>query len=275
MRKIIIMFCLVLYTAYSLAQNKQPKFSVIAFYTAKNDLAHISFVREANKALDKMARAYDFAYDTTSNWNNLNKPFLSGYQLVVFLDTRPELPAQRKAFEDYMETGGAWLGFHFAAFALEKSSFDMNWDWFHNRFLGSGRFVSNTWRPTAAVLKVENKNHPLTAGLPERFRSQPNEWYRWGNDLRKNKDIEILVSIDTASFPLGTGPKANEIWRSGDYPVVWRNRKYRMLYVNMGHNDMDYEHKFDNSNRTLSYTFGNPLQDQLIINAILWLGSRP
>ena len=37
--------------------------------------------------------------------------------------------------------------------------------------------------------------------------SSPNEWYRWSNDLRKNPDIKILLSIDSSSFPLGTGPK--------------------------------------------------------------------
>jgi len=53
---------------------------------------------------------------------------------------------------------------------------------------------------------------------------------------------------------------------------VWTNRKYRMVYFNMGHNDMDYEHKYDTTNRTLSHTFGNPVQDSLIVHALLWLG---
>jgi hypothetical protein len=80
-----------------------------------------------------------------------------------------------------------------------------------------------------------------------------------------------LLSIDPSSFPLGTGPKPHEIWHDGYYPVVWTNQKYRMLYVNMGHDDMDYEH---GTNRELSFTFGNPAQDQLILNGLLWLGGR-
>ena len=71
------------------------------------------------------------------------------------------------------------------------------------------------------------------------------------------------------SFPLGTGPKLYEIWHSGYYPVVWTNTKYRMIYMNMGHNDMDYEHK---TNKQLSSTFASATQDQLIINSLLWLG---
>jgi hypothetical protein len=144
----------------------------------------------------------------------------------------------------------------------------------HNTFLGSGSYVSNTWRPTSAVLRVEDRKHPATQHLPETFRSSPNEWYRWEKDLRQNPDIDVLLSIDTVSFPLGTGPKPYEIWHSGYYPVVWTNKTYKMIYLNMGHNDIDYEHKYGAANKTLSYTLNNAMQDRLIIDGLLWLGDR-
>jgi hypothetical protein len=264
------LFCFSLCFMLSVISSKQsPKFRVIAFYTGKNDRAHISFVYEANKWFPKMAKEYNFAYDSTSNWNNLNAGFLKNYQVVLFLDTRPEGPTQRAAFQKYMERGGAWIGFHFSAFALNDSDVPENWDWYHNTFLGSGQYVSNTWRPTSAVLRVENKDHPATKGLPQLWKSAPNEWYRWEKDLRLNHDIQVLLSIDSTSFPLGTGPKAAEIWHSGYYPVVWANRNYRMIYMNMGHNDIDYEH---HTNKDLSNTFDNVMEDKLIINSLLWLG---
>jgi uncharacterized protein len=273
--KVFICFLICFYFSFNLeAQKNSVKFKVIAFFSAKHDLAHISFVHEANKWFPKIAHKYDFSYDSTNDWNNLNEEFLSHYQVVIFLDARPEEPAQRMAFQKYMENGGAWMGFHFSAFALTPSEYPMNWDWYHNQFLGSGSYVSNTWRPTSAILRVEDSIHPATKNLPQTFKSARNEWYRWSNDLRKNPDVKILVSIDSSSFPLGTGPKQNEIWHSGYYPVVWTNKNYRMIYLNMGHNDMDYEHKIDNTNHTLSYTFDNKIQDKLIINAILWLGRK-
>jgi len=269
----VIAFGAVCFGFWSLgAQSAAPQFKVIAFYTGKNDQAHISFVNEANQWFPKMGAQYHFAYDATTNWNNLNADFLSQYQVVLFLDTRPENPAQRQAFQKYMEQGGAWMGFHFAGFALTPSEVPQNWDWYHNQFLGSGQYVGNTWRPTSAVLRVEDTNHPATRRLPETFKSSPNEWYRWTNDLRTNSDIKILLSIDPASFPLGTGPKQYEIWHSGYYPVVWTNQKFKMIYMNMGHNDMDYEHKFDNTNKTLSSTFNSESQNRLIIDGLLWLG---
>lgn len=266
---VTLIVCLLCYTG-STARTTPPKFKVIAFYTGKEDLAHISFVHEANQWFPAMAKKYHFSYDSTNNWDNLNDAFLSNYQVVVFLDTRPDKPEQRNAFQKYMENGGGWIGFHFSAFALTPSAYPQNWDWYHTTFLGSGAYGSNTWRPTSAFLKVEDKEHPATRHLGALIKASPNEWYRWENDLRKNPDIKILLSIDTTSFPLGTGPKQYEIWHSGYYPVVWTNQRYKMLYLNMGHNDMDYEGK---TNRTLSYTFGNKQQDQLIIDALLWLGS--
>ncbi|TDW52209.1 trehalose utilization protein [Flavobacterium sp. 270] len=267
-KKIVLaVFALVCFTGYSQPKKTNPKFKVIAFYTGKNDQAHISFVHEANKWFPKMAEEHHFEYDSTSNWDNLNAKFLAKYQVVLFLDTRPETPSQREAFQQYMEKGGAWMGFHFSAFALNHSTYPQNWDWYHNTFLGSGEYGSNTWRPTSAVLRVENQ-HPVTKNLPKTFSSAPNEWYRWGNDLRKNPDIKILLAIDESSFPLGTGPKQSEIWHSGYYPVVWTNKNYKMIYVNMGHNDIDYENK---TNKTLSYTFENKTESEFILNGLFWL----
>lgn len=256
------------------SQANSPAFKVIAFYTARNDQAHISFVNEANKWFAKMASVNNFEYDSTNDWNNLNSKFISGYQVVIFLDTRPDSLPQRIAFENYMEHGGGWMGFHFSAFALTPSDFPQNWDWYHEKFLGSGQYVSNTWRPVSAILKVEDSLHPVTLGLPSTFKSAPNEWYRWQNDLRKNPSIKILLSIDSSSYPLGTGPKLSEIWHTGYYPVVWTNVSYKMVYFNMGHNDIDYEHKYDSTNKTLSYTFDNEIQNKLILNALLWLGEK-
>jgi len=253
------------------AQKKSMPFKVIAFYTERNDLAHISFVHEANKWFPKMAAQNNFVYDSTNDWSKMNTDFLSHYQVVLFLDTRPDAPEQRAAFKKYMENGGAWMGFHFAGFALTPSEFPQNWDWYHNEFIGAGQYVSNTWRPTPAILRVEDSNHPAMKDLPTTFKSSPNEWYRWEKDIRNNPDIKILLSIDSSSFPLGTGPKQYEIWHSGYYPVAWTNKKYRMIYANMGHNDIDYENK---TNKELSFQFDNETQNKFILNAVIWLARR-
>ena len=105
------------------AQEAAVRFKVIAFYTGRDDLAHISFVKEANRWFPQAAVKYHFSYEATTNWADLNAEKLAHYQVVLFLDTRPEAPAQRAAFEHYMEHGGAWMGFHFCAFALTPSGY--------------------------------------------------------------------------------------------------------------------------------------------------------
>lgn len=269
--RLIVLLVLMLVSTSGFAQKLQPSFKVLAFYSGKKDAAHISFVNEANKWFTQVAAQNHFTYEATNDWTKLNTKNLAKYKVVLFLDSRPEVKAQREAFETYMRNGGGWMGFHFSAFALTPSDYPQNWDWYHSEFLGSGSYVSNTWRPTSASIKVEDRNHPVTKGMPVLFRATPNEWYRWEKDLRQNKDIRILCSIDSCSFPLGTGPKPEEIWHSGYYPVVWTNTKYKMLYFNMGHNDMDYEH---GTNETLSHTFDGDVENRLIINGLLWLGGR-
>src|ERR1700730_7694610 len=120
-----------------------------------------------------MSVLHHFQYDSTQNWDNLNDTFLSQYQVVIFLDTRPDSSIQRMAFRRYMESGGAWMGFHFSGFALTPSAYPQNWDWYHNQFLGSGEYVSNTWRPTAAILRVEDRKHPAMKHLPKKITYSP------------------------------------------------------------------------------------------------------
>jgi hypothetical protein len=268
---LLALFFAMTFSFSTFAQKTDSVFKVLGFYTGKSDLAHISFVREANFWFNQMAKQHHFVYDSTNDWGKLNRDTLSSYKVILFLDTRPEDPQQRKAFEQYMRHGGGWIGFHFAGFALTPSSYPQNWDWYHDQFLGSGQYRGNTWRPTAAILRNEDSTHPATTNLPVLFTSAPNEWYSWENDLRKNADIDILLSIDSASFPLGTGPKQHEIWHSGYYPVVWTNKKYNMLYINMGHNDMDYE---GGTNQPLSSSFTNDLQNKMLLNGLLWIGGR-
>ena len=43
-----------------------------------------------------------------------------------------------------------------------------------------------------------------------------------------------------------------------------------MIYINMGHNDMDYE---NDTGAQLSFTFENEHQNKLILNAVRWLGT--
>jgi uncharacterized protein len=270
--KVLMISFAVAYSSGTAFGQTAPKFKVLAFCPMSGDQGHDSYIHEANKFFPKFAAANGFTYDSTKNWSDCNAAKLAQYQVVMFLDNRPDNQAQRDAFKAYMDGGGGWIGCHFAAFALNNSAVPQNWDWYHNTFIGSGEYKSNTWAPTPAFLKVEDSTHPYMKGLPTLFKASANEWYRWNNDLKTKPDIKILASIDPSSFPLGTGPKPEEIWHSGYYPVVWTNVKYKMLYLNMGHNDIDYA----NGNKDKSQTFANDIQNQLMLNALFTIsGAKP
>ncbi|HVV19490.1 MAG TPA: RICIN domain-containing protein [Pseudonocardiaceae bacterium] len=238
-----------------------PQFTVLAFYSGTYDAAHISFEKEANMWFPQIAAQYDFSYQSTTDWSRLDSITPSQYQVVMFLDDLPQSADERAGFQRYMASGGGFFGFHVSAFNTDPST----WDWYHNQFLGTGAFVSNTWGPTTAVLKVETQAHPATRRLPVTYVSGVSEWYSWANDLRKNPNIQILASVDPSSFPLGTDP--NQSWTSGYYPIMWTNKNYKMLYANFGHNWMNYD-----TNTALSATFADPVQNEFVIDGLLWLG---
>jgi hypothetical protein len=237
-------------------------FKVLAFYNGTYDAAHIDFDKEARDWFPKAGAQNGFTWEATTDWSRLSPSGLSGYQVIMFLDDAP--PADRRAaFQQYMQNGGAWMGFHVSAWTDNASS----WSWYYNTFLGSGNFATNTWGPTAETLRIEDRTHPTTANLPATIQSSVSEWYSWSKDLRQNPDIDILASIDSSSFPVGTDP--NQQWRSGFYPLIWTNKNYKMLYTNFGHNGMNYD-----TNTRTSSTFASEQQNQWLINGIRWLAGQ-
>ncbi|MGW9453425.1 ThuA domain-containing protein [Streptomyces sp. NPDC055632] len=237
-----------------------PSFKVLALYNGTWDAAHIDFVKEANDWFPRAGADNGFTYQATTDWNLLANGGVDAYDVVMFLDGAPHNAAQRTGFERYMRAGGGWLGFHVSAFTTDASS----WDWYYNRFLGSGNFRSNTWGPTTAVLRTENPTHPAAANLPATWTSAVSEWYSWSNNLRSNPSIKVLASVHPSSFPLGTDP--NQSWYGGDYPIAWTNTQYRMLYANFGHNAMNYA-----TNTRTSSTFASAAQNRFLLDGLKWL----
>src|SRR6266852_5453248 len=229
--------------------DQKPSFRVLAFYSTKVEPDHVLFAEGALEFFSNLAAKNNFAFDSTSNWDDMNASNLEKYQLVVWLNNEPSQPAQKRAFQKYIENGGAWLGFHVAAY----NDKDSNWAWFVD-FLGGGVFHSNSWPPLPAKLTVDDRSHPVTKHLPGSFRSPDNEWYIWKPSPRLNKGVRVLVTLDPSNYPIGF----KDVLMSGDLPVVWTNTKYKMLYMNMGHGDK---------------IFGSPTQNKLIEDATLWLGT--
>ncbi len=229
------------------ARAQTPMPHVLAFYSETVEHDHVDFAHQAVAFYTAAAQRDHFTFTATKDWNDLNATNLANYQLILWLDDQPQTPPQRAAFEQYMEHGGGWLGFHIAAY----NDSDTKWPWFV-RFLGGGVFYGNNWPPLPATLVVDDPTHPLVQGLPASFVSPPNEWYSWQPVPRLNKDVKVLLTLAPSNYPLGL----KDTLVSGDVPVVWTNTRYRMLYMNMGHGDR---------------IFQSETQNRLFENAIHWL----
>jgi type 1 glutamine amidotransferase len=232
------------------ARAKEPAFKVLAFYSTDVEPDHVKTAKDALFFYQELAAKRNFILDTTTDWAKLNENDLKPYRLILWLNNFPQTPEQRAAFENYMEHGGGWIGFHVAAY----NDKDTHWPWFV-RFLGGAVFYTNNWPVLPAKLTVDDPTHPVTNGLPATYQAPANEWYLWKPSPRLNKDVRVFVTLDPSNYPIGK----KDIITEGDLPVVWTNTKYRMLYINMGHGPLVY---------------ADPTQNKLFENAILWLGNK-
>ena len=210
---------------------------VLAFYSTDVEADHVAFAKQAIEFYKEKGSIDGFSFEATSQWDDLNADRLKQVRVVLWLDDFPHTNAQRSAFETYMKSGGGWLGFHIAAY----NDADTHWPWFVD-FLGGGVFYGNNWPPLPARLNVDNSKSPITQNLPKQFMSPANEWYSWKPSPRANKDVEVLITLDDSNYPLGF----KDTLVSGDVPVVWRNTRYRMIYMNMGHGDRIFTDKTQN-----------------------------
>lgn len=251
MKRHLLLLLLLLAAIFSatVASGQPPHFRVLAFYSTTVEPDHAQFAEGALKFFAAIAPKNNFTFDATTDWENLNDAYLKQYQLVIWLNGPPTNPEQRRAFQKYMEMGGAWLGFHAAGYNDKYTA----WPWFVD-LLGGAVFHINSWPPLPARLVVDVRTHPVTMNLPDAYVSPANEWYAWEPSPRLNKDVQVLLTLDPSNYPLGL----KDVLTGGDLPVVWTNKKYKMVYMNMGHGDK---------------IFSSPVQNELIENVTLWLGT--
>jgi len=240
--------CLGALSSGALAQK--PAFRALAFYSTNVEPDHVRTGNEGLAFFRDLAAKNNFVFDATTDWDKLNDADLKPYQVILWINDFPHSEAQRAAFERYMQHGGGWLGLHIAGY----NDASTQWPWFVD-FLGGAVFYTNNWPVQKAKMIVDDRTHPVTAGMPESYVAPSNEWYQWKPSPRLDKDVRVLVTLDPSNYPIGV----KDVITEGDMPIVWTNRRYRMVYMNMGHG-VD--------------VFGDATQNKLFANAILWLGRK-
>lgn len=160
---------------------KAPRFKALIYYTQHAEEAHVQFAEQATTFFKKLNYGDGFVLDITTDFSRYPYEKLKEYNVIIMLNTSPNTKAERDAFEQYMENGGGWVGFHAAAYNDKNT----HWPWFV-KFLGGGVFYCNNWPPQPVLVEVDNEEHPVTKNLPASFVAPASEWYQWTPSPRKN-----------------------------------------------------------------------------------------
>lgn len=235
---------------YPASYANAPRFKALIYFTDKAEEAHVQFARQTIRFFQKLNFGQGFILDTTQDLSQFPFEKLKEYQIIIMPDGSPSNAADRANFERYMENGGGWMGFHASGYNDKNT----NWPWF-KKFMGGGAFYCNNWPPQPAKLVIDKADHPVTKALPSTYISPASEWYQWNPSPRLNKDVDIFLSLSAENYPFGI----KDVIYYGDFPVVWTNRAYRMIYLNMGHGDEVYS---------------DATQQLLFINAFKWVLSQ-
>ena len=156
---------------------------------------------------------------STVDWNNLGQ-----YDAIVFCTTG-ELPIPdegRQHLIDFVKGGKAFIGVHNATDTFYKYAP-------YGEMIG-GYFNGHPWHQEVGII-VEDRNHPATRHLPERFTIH-DEIYTHRNWSREK--THVLMRLDNESIDLAKGAgKRND----NDFAMAWCHPfgQGRVFYTALGH----------------------------------------
>lgn len=229
---------------------KSKRFKALMLWNPYAETAHVQFDKQSMEFFHRLNYGDGFVLDTTTTLKTYTYEQLKEYSVIIALNESPSDHESRVLFEKYMENGGGWIGFHASAYNDRNT----HWPWYV-KFLGCGEFKANNWPPQSALLEIDTHAHPVTKNLPDAYVAPPSEFYQWSSELRDDEDIQVLLTLSPKNYPMGV----KDIVYGGDFPVVWTNKNYRMIYINMGHGDESYI---------------DATQQLLFLNAFRWIVSR-
>ena len=250
--KALLLLYLALIFLNSNAQQKNPRFRVIALY--ENGGHHIAYSKAARIWLDKLAADSNFSIDYIQNTDLIDDNFLSKYNLFIQLDYPPYGWKNNavNAFERYITEGkGGWIGFHHSTLLGEFDGYPM-WQWF-SAFMGNVIYKNYIATFVTAKVNVEDMDHVAMKGIPSSFIIDNEEWYTYDKSPRPN--VHVIASVDESTYSPGSDIKM------GDHPVIWSNLNFRArnIYIFMGHSPL---------------LFNNTCYTTVFRNSIFWAAGK-
>jgi type 1 glutamine amidotransferase len=183
------------------------------------------------KILIKYLEARGLPAESTKDSLAFTSANLARFGAVVFFNTNYRngallSRAQEEAFEGFIHNGGGFVGIH-SAIPLDGAWEETVWPWYARMF--GTRFKVHPAMQSATMI-VEKTGHPSTAGLPARI-TLKDEWYQTQANPRNQTGLQVLASLDAASYPGGLV--------TGDHPVSWqRNFEGARTWVTLVGHDL-------------------------------------
>jgi type 1 glutamine amidotransferase len=174
-------------------------------------------------AIIKLGQENDFDVDTTTNSAKFTVANLKQYAAVIFLSTTGDVlnDEQQKAFEQYIKSGGGFVGVHAA------TDTEYGWPWYGDLV---GAYFKSHPKQQEATLHVVDRNFIATKHLPAEWK-RFDEWY---NFKYIAKGLHVLITIDEKSYTGGEN--------GGNHPMSWYHEYDggRAFYTELGHTDESY-----------------------------------
>jgi type 1 glutamine amidotransferase len=219
---------LIVLTLIGFKVNAQTSnFKVLVVASKAKD--HLKSISVAKSFFEKLGADNHFSVDFTDDTSKINDANLAKYQVFVMFHLAPfDMSAsQQAALQKFAEQGKGWVGIHAAGLTgnefLGKNSKTPYWQWFEN-FMGGVTYSPHPAYQDGIVV-VEDRNHPATKNLPEKFWIS-DEWYEFNKSPRGN--VRVLATADESTY------KQNK--PMGDHPIIWTNENFhRMIYIGVGH----------------------------------------
>ena len=180
-------------------------------YRHKNISDGVYALREIGKGTFVVEQTEDSGVFTSDN--------LKRFSAVVFFSTTGDVlnKEQQGAFEQYIHSGGGFVGIHAAA--------DTEYDWpWYGQLVGAW-FKDHT-KVILATVRREDTTHISTVEFPDAWKRE-DEWYRFRTNPRKN--VRVLVTVNDQDL--------GEVTMNGDHPISWMHEFEggRAWYTAMGH----------------------------------------
>lgn len=179
-------------------------------------------------AIKQLGAEHRFHVDATEDASVFTATNLARYKVVIFLSTSGDIlnEEQQAAFRHFIEQGGGLAAVH-AAVAGDVAT-EGTWPWYGEALCA--KFTNHSAIVQAAV-EVEDRQHPSTAPLPERW-VRTDEWYNFIASPRGQ--ARVLASLDETTYQGGTMGK--------DHPIAWCKQvgKGRIWYTALGHTEESF-----------------------------------